>query len=229
MLRTPTTKYPAIRSAMGGIMRRISRNLWDLDFWSLIPFSQAINGVKCEARSANRLSDQALTNAKEQFRNDQRPYVWPAKVDPVPIKLREPIKANIFFVNYGKTPAFKQKSHGKILVLGRKDTPENTLKELDPFFDNFDESKVVGGSAVLLPPGIPPDLMKSQAYITARSEVGLADQASVSILNKQDGSFAIVGVVIYFDAAGTHYRSDYCLLHLANGALAWCEKHNQMR
>jgi hypothetical protein len=168
--------------------------------------------------------DDALKLSKEQFVKDQRPYVWPAEIDPHPLKLGEQVKANVYFVNYGKTPAINEKSAGKILLF----VGEGTLKQADTFFDTFDESKVIGGSELILPPGIPQDSKKSPSFITTYSDATPKDQPAIDEINKTDGSFAIVGVVTYFDSAGTHYRSNYCMMHLANGALAWCARHNEI-
>jgi hypothetical protein len=44
-----------------------------------------------------------------------------------------------------------------------------------------------------------------------------------------DFGYALIGTTIYYDAAGTHYRSNYCAWHLANDVTAWCEKHNEIR
>jgi hypothetical protein len=176
------------------------------------------------------LNKTAIQKLSENFIKDQRPWVWPGKIYPVPPKVGEQVRADVFYVNYGKTPAIKMKSAGKVLLF----VGEGILKQADTFFATFDESKVQGGSEIILPPGIPPDLKNSLGYITSRSDYplvpkqGFSDQAVLDELNKTDGSFAVVGVVIYFDSAGTHYRSDYCMMHLSTGAMAWCEKHNEI-
>jgi hypothetical protein len=175
-------------------------------------------------RDLARGADAALTATKEQFAKDQRPYVWPAEIVPHPPKVGEQIKANVYFVNYGKTPAINEKSAGKILLF----VGEGTLKQADAFFDTFDENKVIGGSEIILPPGVPQDAKKSPAFITTYSDATPKDQSAIDEINRTDGSFAVVGVVTYFDSTGTHYRSNYCMMHLANGALAWCARHNEI-
>lgn len=178
----------------------------------------------CEMRKTNKLSGDALSNAKTQFQQDQRPYMWPAKFIPFPVKVKEPIRVNSYYVNYGKTPALRQKSIGKILVF----SGEGTLAQADRFFATFDESKIVGGSEIIVPPGIPPDPKQSQAFATDRSDVAPVDAKAVNEINKTDGSYAVVGVITYYDAFGNHYRSDYCAMHLANGNVAWCARHNEI-
>jgi hypothetical protein len=172
-------------------------------------------------------ADHARDDSRIQFIRDQRPYVWTAGMVPFPIKTGDQIRANIYFVNYGKTPAIKEKSSGKILLITRIETTEEATKEfIDPFFDTFDENKVAGGSEIILPPGIPQDPKKSPAFVTVRSDFIVKNGAD--IISKTDGSFAIVGVVTYYDSAGTHYRSDFCMLHTANGNVAWCIRHNDI-
>ena len=73
---------------------------------------------------------------------------------------------------------------------------------------------------------IPQDPKKSPAFVTVRSDFIVKNGAD--IISKTDGSFAIVGVVTYYDSAGTHYRSDFCMLHTANGNVAWCIRHNDI-
>jgi PD-(D/E)XK endonuclease len=119
----------------------------------------------------------------------------------------------------------KQRMTGKVLLY----FGEPTLKQADTFFDSFDKSKMVGGgSEIILPPGIPPDLKKSPAFTTSRSDVIAQDSATLDGIDKTDGSFAIVGIVTYYDSLGTFYRTDYCLMHTANGVLAWCARHNEI-
>jgi hypothetical protein len=192
----------------------------------------------CETRRTNNLTQRSLTQSatqftdsqkttKEEFVADQRPYVWPAGTVTFPIKSGEQIRANVYFVNYGKTPAIKEKSSGKILLITRIETPEEATTEfVDPFFNTFDETKVAGGSEIILPPGIPQDPKKSPAFATERSDAIV--NSGAEIISKTDGSFAIVGVVTYYDSAGTHYRSDYCMLHNANGNVMWCIRHNEI-
>jgi len=179
----------------------------------------------CETKRTNNLTQQALTNARKNFAKDQRPYVWPARIEAAPLKLKEKVSANIYFINYGKTPAIKEHSTGKILVFYNK----TIVEQIDNFFETFDETKVAGGSEIIVPPGIPTDPKQSQSFATTYSDVIPTTQAAMDLVTKTDGSFAVVGVVTYFDSDGTHYRSDYCMMHLANGLLAWCEKHNAIR
>jgi hypothetical protein len=178
----------------------------------------------CEMRRTNNLSTQALSNAKKQFERDQRPYVWPAEIVPFPLRVGEQIRANVFLVKYGKTPALREKYGGKVLVYVGK----GTLFQADEFFENFDENNIVGGSEIIIPPGIPPDPRKSQAFSTAKSDGIIATAAGLNEIEKTEGSFAVVGVVVYFDAAGNKYRTDFCTMHLPGGLMAWCSRHNEI-
>ena len=176
-------------------------------------------------RDLARGGDAALVASKEQFAKDQRPYVWPAQLVMIPPKAGEQVRVNVFFLNYGKTPALRETSLSKVLVF----TSEEVRGQVDSYFDNFDETKISGGSVFIVPPGILPDPLKSEARTTARSDFVPNTQADADVIQKTDFSYAVIGVVIYYDAAGTHYRSDYCAMHLADGLMAWCPKHNDIR
>ena len=169
-------------------------------------------------------SRQAVTTAANNFVIDQRPYVWPAKVEELPRRVGQPIQVSVWFVDYGKTPALREKNTSKTLVY----FGEGTLAQADKFFSTLDRDHIVGGSEVIIPPGIPPDAKQSQAFSTAYSDVILQDQAVIDGIDKTDGSFAVVGTISYWDAAGNHYWSDYCMMHLANGLMAWCARHNEI-
>src|ERR1700690_1989077 len=62
-----------------------------------------------------------LIDARNNFRRDQRPYVWPSLMDPRPMEPQKPIYVDVFFVNYGKTPAINQHGAGKVLVFTEGD------------------------------------------------------------------------------------------------------------
>jgi hypothetical protein len=175
-------------------------------------------------RDLARGGDAALVASKQQFAKDQRPYVWPAEIVWRPLKIGEEVTANVYFLNYGKTPALKETSLSQILVF----TSEESKKQIDTYFEQFDESKVSGGSMVIVPPGILPDPRKSEAFITARGDRKPITQQGLDAIHADFG-YALIGTTIYYDAAGTHYRSDYCAWHLANDVTAWCEKHNEIR
>jgi hypothetical protein len=189
--------------------------------------AKAINRMADAAKTQAGISQRVLETSSNNFRMDQRPYVWPAKFYQFPLKVGEQISANVYFVNYGKTPALRKKSAGRILVLS---ATEGVLKQADAFFATFDKDEsIAGGSENILPPGIPPDPTKSLDFVTARSEEVPPNQFAVDEINKTVGSFAIVGVVIYFDSEGTKYRSNFCTMHTEGGSWAWCERHNEIR
>jgi hypothetical protein len=198
-------------------LRRLKPLIEAVGIVFLIIYTGVTIGLWCSSRDANKL-------AHEHFLKDQRPYMWPMKIEAHPLKVGEPVRVNVFYANYGKTPALKEKSAGKVLIY----VGEGTLKQADTFFANFDENKVIGGSEIIVPPGIPPNPKDSQAWATDQSDIIPKDQAAVDGIDKTDGSFAVVGVITYFDSYGTHYRSDYCAMHLANGNVAWCARHNEI-
>jgi hypothetical protein len=177
----------------------------------------------CETRRTNNLTKAALQTSKkqftqsqstlkEQFQNDQRPYVWPLAIDAVPPTVKQPVRAFVYMANFGKTPAIREKSGSRIFI-NQNGLPDLMLR-IDNWFAQLNENDVSDRSETIVPPGIPPDPKKSEAFIVANSEPVLpTDEKAVEFLKTGFGSFAVVGSIIYQDTSGTHYWSDYCWLN----------------
>jgi len=127
-------------------------------------------------------------------------------------------------LNFGKTPAIKLRSHSEVLVF----TDKSVSDKADAFFNSFNESMMSDESEIILPPGIPPDAKKAFDYITVSSIGGPKTQIGINTINNTDWSFGIVGVLLYLDSSGGSYRTDFCIAHLATGALKWCPRHNEI-
>ncbi len=225
-------------SYLGDIYESFKRSFRTAKFFLELAALVVVIVYTCETKRTNDLTEASLQTSKYRFdesertskirfESDQRPYVWPAKFMDFPVKIHQQIMTSVYYVNYGRTPAIKMRSGGTILVFNQT---EGTLVQADRFFAMFDESRMTGGSEIIIPPGIPPDLLKSSFFDTDRSSnvPPPANQADVDEINGKDGSFAVVGVVVYDDSAGNHYRSDYCMMHLKNKLWAACTRHNEI-
>lgn len=104
-----------------------------------------------ETRRTNNLTQIALKDTQDNFIKDQRPYIWSSALKTNPMKAGEKLSAHVFFANYGKTPALKSGSGGKILW------GKDALEQADEWFTNWDNSPPeIRNSSMIVPPGIPP-------------------------------------------------------------------------
>lgn len=227
------------QSGLSEFLTRLKENTRKPKFWIEVGALLGLIAYTCETRRTNDLTERALKNSKDQFiksqefsgkqfQSDQRPYIWPVLREPEkPPKPGEPIRVNVFFINYGKTPAIRERSQTGLLVF----FGEGTMPQADKFFSTFDEKSLVGADAseIIVPPGIPPDVAKgASAYTTAESKPLPKDQKVLDEIRNTDGSYAVVGVVLYEDGLGGHYRSDFCSMHLHTGSMMWCTRHNEI-
>jgi hypothetical protein len=179
----------------------------------------------CQTRRANDLTKESIAQSQRNFILGERPYVWPAKIEPLPMKVGEKVMANVYSVNYGRTPAIHQRATGTILVANIGDV----MTQADKWFESFSDKSAAfnEGSQVILPPGIPPDVKQYPSHITLQGGTP-GDKHAIEVLNGTDFSFAIVGIFLYNDSAGNQYRTDLCMRHLAIGNEAWCPRHNEI-
>jgi hypothetical protein len=95
----------------------------------------------------------SINNNTEQFRIDQRPYIWVGKLKPI-ISTNERLRADVVFVNFGKTPAIKRGGYGKIFW------GKDAMEQSDKWFASLDTAPPIERIAIV-PPGVPPDIDKN--------------------------------------------------------------------
>jgi hypothetical protein len=163
-----------------------------------------------EARRSAAIAQQALTQAREQFRQDQRPYVWltnnlggPTLFVPPRSSTSEGYVAWPWhYTNYGKTPAYNVHFNGTMYIGDQASTRKHI----------YERSKM----AAPLPPG--KDDFSTAVY--NRSKVSLQD---FQRLMGADGLIVVFGHFDYTDAfRDKKYETGFCFLHLATGAVEWC-------
>lgn len=203
-------------------------------------FSQSASGINVQTKNAaqamtdqvtklqesNKLTQRALDNSKRQFEQDQRPLIWSSSIIMIPLKggTSEKIKFDIFFANYGKSPAVSFIGRGKIFVgpysLQRA---ERWIRDLgkERFGDTY-----IGGTTVVMP-GIPADPSKPVGgYATIQSDMLMSEQIKDALA--RDDYIVVVDRQQYFDIAGNFYWSDMCWTHLATGATKACPHNNEV-
>ncbi|MCU1302665.1 MAG: hypothetical protein JWQ87_2949 [Candidatus Sulfotelmatobacter sp.] len=179
----------------------------------------------CLTKRLAHTADQTLSTSREQFLKSERPYVWPGELASIPMEVGKALRVNVYFLNYGKTPAIKEKSNGQLLVA----TTKSVLDQADEFFAAIKDHKFESGSEIILPPGIIPDPQKSQAFVSYSSQIIPGDKNIANALMDTDGSFGVVGAVVYEDTAGSSYTTYFCALHSKSGVMVWCPRHNEIR
>jgi hypothetical protein len=163
-----------------------------------------------------------ITNVQENFAKDQRPYIWQSGIEPRPIEVNNAIRVNMYFTNYGKSPAIRTRINRKALY------GKDALKQADDWFVSMRSKGIPYASESIVPPGIPSDLKNAPLWTTIRSDFLLGPD-DVAYIAHTDQSVVIAAHVEYFDTAGTFYYSDVCFFHLSTGVYASCEKHNEIK
>jgi hypothetical protein len=177
----------------------------------------------CEIRNTNRLTQSALDNSKNQFRQDQRPYIWLANetkdspnmvfqtldfISPSKGKLHQ-IAVTMLFTNFGKSPAILIRHyHG--IRLG----DENETFTIIPRW--VDDSRI-------LPPG------KIDTF-SAQSDTFLTDtQLSEYTRVPARAGMKVFATWQYADSGGHRYETEICLGRLNLGGWAYCKNHTEIK
>ena len=200
----------------------LNRWLLIVNFLTLVVVSFYAGLTLWQARSAAKsvqAAQDSIQLAKDQFAQDQRPYVamsYDPKLAPnfsvVPateIGLAGHIACTFHFKNYGKSPAVRLHTLSYISTTPRA--------EEDIHWKPINEN--VG---VLLPP-------TSEVFNTAYS-ADANDQDAIASLYAKDLSgikkLIIIHILfVYYDQASHRYTSEFCFGHNANGAIYTCPDH----
>jgi hypothetical protein len=124
----------------------------------------------------------------------QRPYVWVDKVVAKSPVVGQPLVMDVYFVNYGKSPASEVATFVHV----------DSGRPADRICGNFRQDLEEKGPGVLGPG-------KSDLWKTA---VSVADPtAKQSTVKNWDGKMPIIayGRMFYADFSGNHYRSTFCV------------------
>jgi hypothetical protein len=181
-----------------------------------------------------RATRKIIKQTSEIAQRDQRPYAWPT-IGPAKIAIKRELVADLFFVNYGKTPALKCKTKSKIVLTPsfyRIDKSATIWKDIEQFFATVDGEldKSPNEGEVIIPQHVPEDTSQSEIQGSAESGIAPSDQQAVDLLLNTDYSYAIVGKMRYFDSFGKMYTTEFCLTHRKDYPKGvWCDKHNEIK
>lgn len=163
------------------------------------------------------LSGIAIYQSRIHFTQDQRPYLWitdntgPCDQEPMNFPGDAAGKLGCVFriKNYGKGPAIKYHSLGRILF--GKDAEQRI---------NFDLSKIDQTNGPVLPPG-------KEDYNSAWSETPVDPALVGRIKTKGLVEYMVIsGYISYWDTSGNLYGSEFCLERNPELGFAYCKTHN---
>lgn len=170
--------------------------------------------ARAAVKSASTAED-ALKNARENFRSEQRPIIWLTNNLGAPQFIPNLKKADgtgqivwdWHFTNYGKTPALHLTYHDFMRI-------EN----------NTEESHGATGPSI----GAPLPTGKDD-FATVVSHPDISQNEFNRLMNSIDNPIAISGSIVYFDAYGQQYETTFCLTRLLTGAVQHCKEGNDIK
>jgi len=164
------------------------------------------------ALQAADAAQKALTQARKQFRQDQRPYIWLSDILKGPTLFVPPgsqvleggyVTWEWHYTNYGNSPAYDIHFDGTVLI-GNHATSRG--KHV------FEPSQM----APPLPPG--KDDFSTAIYNKRKVTIQEFQQ-----LMSADGFIVVFGHFDYTDAfKDEKYETGFCFMHLRTGAVRWC-------
>jgi len=172
----------------------------------------------------SKAAQDSVTALQAQTRQDERPYVLVADLKPSfgpNIKIR----ADIFFANYGKSPALKVRGRGTIFF------GPDAMKQADQWFRTEAlKPYPPKSSSTIIPPGVPPESDIGPGITrTTLFSARVASQEEFDYVRQHDFSAVIVVRQEYVDFAGDRYWTNGCWSYFASGAIPQCPTHNDAR
>jgi hypothetical protein len=172
------------------------------------------NGVS-QQRLLASTSQGTLDLYRRYFQKAQRPVVW-VQANAPELAAGKPAAWSVLATNSGPVPAVRFRMCAG-LTNGPSASERINLDQICP----HSVMDVTGGS--IAAPGV-----VGQNYKTAFSEVPLT-QEMIDSMNAFNDSLAVGGAILYEDSYGNKYRSTFCMFRLANGAVGYCAKGNDLQ
>jgi hypothetical protein len=173
------------------------------------------------ASEANKLTHEALRNARDNFRQDQRPYIWVTNDMGSPIFVpwnndpASPTGQVIWtyrFTNYGKTPA-SNSTFTQEMKIGNR-----------PFTKTYTHDKQTRES---IGAPLPPNKID---FSTVVSDPGITRTEFNQVISTQSReSISIRIVFTYTDNSIGKYETGVCLVRLNTGAISYCREGNYIK
>jgi hypothetical protein len=195
-------------------------------FWSAWIFEGQLTEMHTANVSAKSSSDEQIKSIKDQFRLDQRPYVWissPTLAIPQVVSFQvaqlnkespKQILISVHYTNFGKSPAVRVVQQHDI---GLGHDALNKVK-LKPLLQEF---------GTLLPAG-KDDFFTVVSRPLKDEEIVQKDNALIPALLK-DHAVAFRARFQFFDSSGYKYQTDVCMTRLQSGAFQYCPSGNAIK
>ena len=172
------------------------------------------NGVS-QQRLLASTSQGTLDLYRRYFQKAQRPVVW-VQANAPELTAGKLAAWSVLATNSGPVPAVRFRMCAG-LTYGLSASERINLDQICP----HSAMDAMGDS--IAAPGV-----VGQNYKTGFSEVPLT-QEMIDSMNTFSDSLAVGGVILYEDSYGNKYRSTFCMFRLANGAIGYCVKGNDLQ
>ena len=157
------------------------------------------------------------------FQQSERPYVSIADREPLPLVPGQKVRCNVWFVNYGKTPAFEVLTTGKVFI------GTDAMKQADDWFDSLGDRRLDAsvGISTTIPPEIPSDPRKSSVFSTLYSDRSATLNDLNFIIANEFSAVAALRQQ-YTDTFGHVFQYDACFTKVSGPSpiSVQCPKHN---
>ncbi len=177
------------------------------------------------AESAASAAQEALKESRNQFRQDQRPYVWHSGIRS-DNSVSGRLGVSVYWVNYGKSPALRLSTTGKMFC--GKDALQNGYSFLDSAKTSLEWRRLQSVIAPFVPTNVVNPSSPYDGFVT--DPMTPKDMADCDLSLPQ----IIVGMMEYYDLYGNRYMSEFCtgkrFMNSSRGYLADgnCPQHNRM-
>jgi hypothetical protein len=181
--------------------------------------------AKAAQDSANALKNQ-VQMTRRNFVIDERPIVIAATIQPY-VGVGMQIMADIYFGNYGKSPALKARGRGRIFF------GKNAMHDAYEWFEGEARkplTRSIVGTGVIMPPGAPSasEVENHTAHFSTLFSDTVLTKEEFDFVMANDFSAVVVLREEYYDQWGNRYWTDACWSHFANGAIPQCLEHNEV-
>jgi hypothetical protein len=167
-----------------------------------------------ELQKSAAAADQGVTDARSNFENDERPYIWIRSMLDAPQFRLNPFNNNQgqilwdwHVINYGKTPA-QNVRFTQYMKIGNK-----------PFVLSYGEKE--DNRSAPIPPNA--DIVFDTIISAPITPKQYAD------LIKTAGGIQIKVVLNYSGLQGGTYETSFCLSRLQNGVISFCRPYNYIK
>ncbi|UFZ04659.1 hypothetical protein LQG66_36695 [Bradyrhizobium ontarionense] len=157
--------------------------------------------------------------ASERSAAEVRPYLM-VENDNVPsLAVNKKGLWNIRYVNYGKTPALRAYTLGKIW------TGRTALEDAAKYISSLPDIHDPQWRGATVPPTNKSDATGFTTLVTDE----VASKDLLGSMREQDNQVVMAGRAYYLDVLRNRYSSDFCYRVLATGAIAECEYVSRLR